>query len=705
VNGWACSVRTDWRYLLILAVISIAIYANSIPGSFVVDDYERWQTTTWIEGRPFWTVIGEYFTPGRAPLYRPIPYTLHAIDYHIWGVRPSGFHVTNIILHVIAVAMVYLVGLSILKNRAGALIAALFFATHPVHTEAVTYIAGRTDLTMTVFALLAFLLYMAARRASGRRIHALYAASAGAFILALMSKEAAVALPLIVILHHFYFRPKGRPYTWKAILLPFAPLIILVAAYLAMNFTVGGGMGVDIREAGLWRQMLTALRAFGDYLKALVFPVDPTLVLDYSWSQSFTRPSVLLPLLVSLGFLAIVVWTYRTARTVSFGLAWIAMAILPVSNVLAVTDQPLYAERFLYLPSVGFCLALGYLICRATSIRRITSMKNRSALTGIVVMIAIVVVYSLLTVRRNRDWISPIVLAQKTLEQNPRSPSAHINVGGLLLDQGETQSAISEFNKALKLDPDIELAHYNLGLAYEDLGDYTKAVTEYRRAIDLNAEALAAYQRLAALFLNLGMVDEAIVTCRRALSVNPRQVEGLVRLGNAYLRKGMLDEAILQYGEAVRLNPRVVEPYVNAGVAYMRKGMPDEAISRYKTALAIDPTFAQAYANLGNAYMAKGLVDQAIAEYTSALRLDPTFVGVHVNLSRAYNAKGMLDEAIAECERALAGRPGFVEAHINLAVLYYQKGDYQAALHHCDKAAELGETVDPGLLDLLQPYR
>jgi len=705
VEARKCSVRTDWRYLLILAAISIAIYANSIPGSFVVDDYERWQTTTWIEGRPFWTVIGEYFTPGRAPLYRPVPYTLHALDYHIWGARPSGFHVTNIILHVIAVALVYLVGLSILKTRAGAFLTALFFATHPVHTEAVTYIAGRTDLTMTVFALLAFLLYLVARRSSGKRTYTLYAASAGAFILALISKEAAVALPLVVILHHFYFRPKGAPYIWKTLLLLLVPLVILVAAYLVMNFTIGGAMGVDIREAGLGRQILTAVRVFADYLKALAFPVDPKLVLDYSWSRSFTEPNALAPLLVLVGFLALVIWTYRAAKTVSFGLAWIALAILPVSNVLAVTDQPLYAERFLYLPSVGFCLALAYLICRLAPMPRLASIGKRQALIGIIVVATVAIAYSILTVRRNGDWISPMVLARKTLEQNPRSPSAYINIGGLLLDQGETQNAMTEFNEALELDPDIELAHYNLGLAYEDLGDYTRAVAEYRRAIDLNAEALAAYQRLSALFLNLGMVDETIATCRRALAINPRQVEPLVRLGNAYLRKGMLDQAILQFEEAVKLNPRIVEAYVNAGVAYMRKGMPDQAISQYKAALAIDPGFAQARANLGNAYMANGLVDEAIAEYTSALRIDPEFAAVHINLSRAYNAKGMLDEAIAECEKALAKRPGLVEAHINLAALYYQKGDYKAAIRHCDKVAELGDTVDPGLLELLRPYR
>ncbi len=344
------SIGTDWRHLLILAAISFAIYANSIPGSFVVDDYERWESTTWIEGRPLGTVIGEFFTPGRAPLYRPVPYTLHAIDYHLWGTNASGFHVTNIILHALVACLVYLVGLSVLKKRTPAFIAALLFATHPVHTEAVTYIAGRTDLTMALFALLSLLLFLKARWSAGRPGYLLYIGSLTAFVLALMSKEAAVALPLILTLHYLCFRPAGGRRMWRGLVLPVAPYIIVLFVYLGMSFTVGGGTGANVRGVGFWIQILTALRAFGAYLKALVFPVNLTLALDFSWSESFAEPGTLLPLLVSLGFLALTVWASRTRRTLAFGLAWIALALLPVSNVLAVTDKPIYAERFLYLP-------------------------------------------------------------------------------------------------------------------------------------------------------------------------------------------------------------------------------------------------------------------------------------------------------------------------------------------------------------------
>jgi tetratricopeptide (TPR) repeat protein len=697
--------KPDWRHLLILAVLSAAIYANSIPGSFVVDDYERWQDTAWIENRPILTVIGEFFTPGRAPLYRPIPYALHAIDYRLWGANASGFHITNIILHILATGLVYLVGLRILRSRIAALIGALLFAAHPIHTEAVTYIAGRTDLTMTVFALLSFLLYLEARRMSGGRRHILYAASAVAFGLALMSKEAAVALPLIVILYHLYFSSGDRRHRWRAFVIPVAVLILLGSVYLGMSFTIGGGTNVDVGEAGLLHQAYTALRAFGAYLRALAVPIDPTLVLDFSWSESFAEPGSLSALLITLGFLALVGITFRSARRLSFGLAWIITAILPVSNLLAVSEKPLYAERFLYLPSVGFCFALAYLICKAGSTTRRAPAHERSARGAFIIAAAVVAVFSFLTIRRNRDWISPMALAGKTLEQNPHSASAHINLGALLLEEGKGREAMREFTTAIRFDPEVELAHYNLGLAYERLGDYNRAVAEYRRAINLDVRALAAYERLAAIYLDMDMVDEAIAVCRRSLSVNPHQVEVRVRLGNAYLRKQMLDEAILQFGEAIKLNPHVVEAYVNAGVAYMRKGLVDQAISQYEAALAFDPDFPQARLNLGNAYLAQGRLDEAIGEYNAALHTDPALAEVHVNLSRAYMAKGLPDEAIAECEKALAERPDLVEAHINLAVLCYSKGDYQGSMSHCDKAVDLGGTVDPGLLDLLEPYR
>ena len=406
-----------------------------------------------------------------------------------------------------------------------------------------------------------------------------------------------------------------------------------------------------------------------------MLPTNLTLRLDFAWSRSFSEPGILFPLVASVGLLLLAVWTFRAARNISFGLAWIFVSLLPVSNALAVTQKPLFAERFLYLPSVGFCYALGFLIYRSVSSSRPGPIGRRAALTGLTALTCIALAYSVLTVRRNRDWISPIVLSRKTLQQNPESASARM------------------------------LAHCNQGAACEDRGDYAGAIAEYRRAIELDVRAFAAYRRLAAIYLDLGMVDEAIVLCRQALAVDPSRVEIRVRLANAYLRKGMLDEAILQCREAIDLNPRIIESYINMGAAYLRRGQPDQAISAYRAALKLAPGFAQIHANLGNAYMAKREMDRAIGEYKVALSLDPAFVEVHINLSRAYSTKGMLDEAIAECEIALDDKPDLVEAHINLAALYYHKGDYQAALYHCDRVAELGDAVDPRLLELLSPYR
>jgi signal peptidase I len=665
----------NWLHLLILAAISFAIYANSIPGSFVVDDFERWQSTAWIDGRPLATVIGRSLNPTGATLYRPVPQALHAIDYRLWGTDASGFHVTNIILHTLAGWLVYLIGLTLLKKRAPAMIGALLFATHPVHTEAVTYIAGRTDLTVALFALLSFLLFLKARPPEGKPRPLIYAGSLGAFLLALMSKESAVAFPLVLVVHYLCFTRGNGKGLWRGLVLPVAPYVVLVIAYLGMRFAFADGVGAEVERVGPWIRMLTAVRTFGDYLKVLVFPADLSLRLDYPWSESFSQPGTLFQAITSAGFLSLTVWAFRKARTLSFGLLWIAICLLPVSNALAVTSKPLFAERFLYLPSAGFCFALGYLIGRLVPSAGIGRVGRRSALGAPLIVTSIVLAYSLLTVQRNRDWLSPIVFSRKTLQQNPESASARM------------------------------LAHCNRGVACEDRGDYAGAIDQYKRAIASDARAFAAYRRLAAIYLDMGMVDESIEVCRHSLTIDPRQVEIHIRLGNAYLRKGMLDEAIAHYIEATKLNPALTEPYINMGVAYLRKGAPNKAIGSYTAALRLAPDFAEAHANLGNAYMAKGEVDRAIGEYRTALSLDPDFVEAHINLSRAYGAKGMLDEAIAECQEALAGNPDLVEAHINLAALYYRKGDYEAALRHCDKVAEQGDTVDPRLLELLKPYR
>ena len=672
----AQSVTADRRargiHILLLVVLSVAAYANSFTCEFVIDDYARWGDADGHQGQPFGSQMRTLFTPQRGAFYRPIPYASHVIDYRIWGPTPLGFHITNIVLHMIVVILVYLLALTVFKSAFAALSAGLLFAAHPVHTEAVTYIAGRTDVVMGLFFLVSLLLYIKFRLAGGRRSYLLYTGSVVCFILALMSKEAAIALPLILLAYEVYFHP-GREgeRRWGRLVFPLAPSVAVGLVYLGAVLLGGMGKTLTLNKVGLWRQALTAVRAFHRYLYLLFSSTRLSFVPELNWSESFSRPGTLVPLLTLAVLVAVIFLTRRFNRIVSFGLAWIALSILPISNLFAVTDPPLMADRYLYVPSVGFSLVVAAVIGWAVTVPQQVPRARFYRRVGLVSLVVILAVYSFLSLRRNMVWQSRYTLAAATVLDSPGSSRAHNDLGGLHLENDRYEDAMREFRKALELDPSNQRALINLGIVLSRTGRQAEAVERLNEAIALDPGSALAHHNLGHIYYRAGKLKEAISEYQEALAVEPYNAEVRSNLANAYLMRGMTDEAILEYEKALAVKPNLVGAYANLSQAYLRKGRLDDAVVACKRALALDPGSAKTHNSLGNIHMMQGNFHGAISEYEQAVTLDPDY-----------------------------GR-----AHGNLCNAYCRVGDYSLAAVHCDRALKLGVDIDHRVQQLLAPYR
>ena len=673
-QAWERSSKYRWGCVLLLIAVSFGVYANSLTGSFVATDHVRWEDMAWAQGMSMTSMFRELFIPDAGEFYRPIPYMLHVVDYHLWGTTPMRFHITNTTLHAVAGVLVYFVAVAILGYGLAPLIVALLFATHPVHTEAVTYIAGRTDVTMGVFFLVSLLLYIRFRKSAGKSRHFLYAGSVLAFLLALLCKEAAVALPLVLVLYDIYFR-SGRTgkSVWKRLVPPLAPPVAIGLLYLVAASTTGLGEAFTLNRIGFGLQGLTAARALHRYFHLLLFPVNLSFTPDFPWSKSFSQPHALLPLISVVMLLVIIFVTYRFSKVLSFGLAWVAVTVLPISNLLAVTrfPVPLMAERYLYVPSIGFCMAVGAVICSVAYRPARVPRGGLYTKIGLASLVLLLVAYSSLVVRRNRDWRSQDSLATKTLEQNPEAVEAHLVLADVYCEDGMYDEAIVEFRRALRRTPGSARAYLGLGITYGKKGEYGSAISQIQQAIALDPEFADAYHSLGAIYCHMGRIDEGIAQYQKALSLSPYSAQVHNSLGNAQLMKGDLDQAISRYQMALKINPDLVGAHVNLAHAYTRSGKTEEAISECRKTLAIDPDCAQAHGCLGNAYVVRGWVDEALTEYQQALTIDPDLAWPHVSL----------------------------------ALIYRLKGDYELAMVHCDKAIELGAVVDSELLESLKPYR
>jgi len=691
-----CVATRKWYVLLaVIGVITLVSYCNCLNNQFVFDDIPLildYPTIGGIENIPRLLGIGK-----KRISYRPIRMISYAVDYtlneKLWrdsgkyegsneGLNPLGYHISNLFYHIVTSFLVFLVVFRLTAHYRVSFLATALFALHPVHTDSVTYIAGRRDILFTLFYLAGFHFFLCYRKTQ-KAIFIIV--SFLAYLLSLGSKEMAVTLPAIFLCydlvenftplerksHHYHFTYlKELTFALKRAILQSRYLYsltflgALVYSYYKV-FIKSPSHQTSYYGDSMLTTFLTVGKILVHYMRLLVYPIR--LNADYSY-EAFSLSSSLIEPATFFSFIVLGVVGYAALRLLTshkilaFGIIWFFITLLPVCHIFP--HHELLAEHYLYLPSFGFCLTSSLLLNGFLKERRYVYHIYTS-------LIAVVLLFSFRIADRNNDWEDGLTLWEKTVETTPQCARAHCNLGLEYNKRGRIDEAISECNKALAINPYHVMAHVNLGASY----------------------------------VKKGRLDEAIAEYKRALVIKPRYADAHYNLGIAYAKKGRLDEAIAEYRRALALKPRYPEARNNLGVAYVKKGRLDEAIAEYKRALVLKPRYADAHYNLGVAYARKGRLDEAIAEYKKVLSIKPQSAKAHTNLGVAYHEKGELDKAIYQYKQAITLNPNYAGAHSNLAMAYFEEKLYLLAVRHCDKALERGFKVNPKLLKDLLPYR
>jgi Flp pilus assembly protein TadD len=256
----------------------------------------------------------------------------------------------------------------------------------------------------------------------------------------------------------------------------------------------------------------------------------------------------------------------------------------------------LLAERFLYIPSFGFCLVLGVLIAKGVIL-------DRWKVGGMVFLL--ICFYSFNTFDRNKDWRDEALFYLRTLTASPQSSVVHNNLGNILLDKGLFDEAEARFRQAVKLKPTYAAAYNNLGNVYFRRGIYEQAIEFYKKALGFDPNYPEIYNNLGNIYENVGNHNQAIYTYREALRIRPQFAEAHNNLGITYYHLKMYDEAIQEYEEAIRLGLDSVEVRNNLGNVYNDQGMPEKAIREYTRAITFDPRNHIPYLNLAVVYALK----------------------------------------------------------------------------------------------------
>jgi protein O-mannosyl-transferase len=580
---------TPWWHPALLVAATLIVYADALSNGFVWDDETLVVKNPGIKslaGVPQLFASDLFPFPIVSHYYRPLQSVTYAIDYAVHGLAPFGYHLTSIVLHAATAVVLYRLGTLLLGAARPALVAALLFAVHPIHTEAVTYVAGRSDPLSGLFGLGALLL--AAQR---RRL-----ASLVAFALALLSREASMVLvPLVVLVDATLARRRGEPRSGRALALVAAPYLGVLAAYLAVRSAVVGGGSVTTQLALVptHLRLATLPEVVLRYLAVLLVPIDLHMERFVPAATSLAEPRVLAATAVVAALVVAAIRLRGRAWPLAFGLAWFALALVPYANVVPLAT--FMAEHWLYLPSVGLFLAAGW------AIDGLATTQARAAV-AVAVAAAAVVAYGGVTMRRNLDWRDDVSIFAATVPLAPQSARALTGLASAHHDRGETDQAIAEYERAVALtttDHDtLAVAHGNLGNIYYARQRYDDAKRELEQAIEANPVYLPAYNALAATFVALGQAGEAQATLERALTIDPRSAFTQNNLGYFAAVAGDNETARAAFERAIELDPDFADPHNNLGSLYLRMGDLDAAEREYRRALTLDPTAADPRANL-----------------------------------------------------------------------------------------------------------
>jgi Flp pilus assembly protein TadD len=559
---------------------------------------------------------------------------LYMIDYNIFGLRPWGFHLTKILLHMGSSLLVFLTVFTIISRYGGEatktykqyapFVAALLFATHPVNTESVTY--GTTEVLFAFFYLLSFYFYVKADVA-GRGVPVI---SVVFFFLSALSKETALTLPVLLFAYDYSFKRDlilhPKPGTIYRLLKRYLPYLVLAGIYLILRtYAIGGFFPAKSQVyLSVYEYLINVLLLFAWYLGKLILPINLNAAYVFHPIYSLLEWKGITAVAVTLCFIAALYLVRDRNRVVFFSLLLVIIPLLPVFYLLAVGNYTI-AERFLYLPSAGFVIIVSLALC---SIARLDASSRIAMPLMLSIVLAITALYCAGIIKRSPVWKNNLTLWSDTVNKSPDDYEAHNNLGLAYYGLGRLDEAIGEYKKALRLQPNHANAHNNLGLAYD----------------------------------SLGRTDEAIEELMLALRITPDIPEAHNNLGNFYYKKGRMDEATDEYKEAIRLRPDYPEAHNNLGLAYDNLGRTDEALEEFKEAISLRPDFAEAHNSLGTVYAMQQRMDEAIKEFREALRLNPGLADARFNLARAYKEKGLKTDAIRELEEYLRVNPSDNEA-------------------------------------------
>ena len=657
-----------WHLLLagaLLALVALAAYQNSFSGPFIYDDTPAIAENPTIRALwPLWNVLSPPSDSGVTVNGRPGVNLTLAINYALGGTSVTGYHVVNLVIHVLAGLTLFglirrTLLLPSLRERFGqsallaAWVVAALWTAHPLQTESVTYVIQRAESLVGLFYLLT--LYCFVRSTTSPLPGLWQAASVAACLLGMGSKEVMVSAPLMVLLYDRTlvtgtFAGAARRNPW--LYLGLAATWLLLAFLVATAGNRGGTAGFIAGGLAWWAYAFTQCRAIIHYLWLALWPSG--LVFDYGTAVDRRFVDIAPQAFVIVALLsATIIGIWRRWRWAVAG-AWFFAILAPSSSVLPVSTETM-AEHRMYLPLVAVVVL---------AVFGLVSLIGQKSLSF---LLLVVTCLGALTFQRNTDYGSELAIWANTVVRAPQNARGHNNLGELLSRTGRPEAeAIAQYRKALRLQPKYLDAMCNLANSLAKTGEAQEAIATLRAALRVKFNYAPIHNAFGHAFYELGQPAVAAGYFERALTIDPDYADAHNNLGVILAKLGRPAEAIKHYQHALRFKPAFPDACYNYGNALLQLGRTDEAQLKFEETLQLKPDYAQAHNNLGGLLIRLNRLPEAVAHFEAAVRIRPDYADAHNNLGVLLFKAGRGADALQQFEEALRINPDYADARNNL---------------------------------------
>ena len=572
--------RSSALALSLLVLFAGCLYLNSLGNLFTNWDDQMIYSNYQIRSLD-WENIKAIFTYMKGSTYQPVRVLSYAVDYYFWGLNPLGYHITNIVFYILTSIVVFftLHRLSThLRSKAPpdshervALFGAFLFAVHPVHVEAVTWLAARKEGLQGFFFFLAFYLYLRGREEEGTKKLLYLTFVLFSFLVATLSKPAAIVFPAVLLLYEISLKKNQWMDFVKRhwLFIVFSVFISFIFTYILMRVMLDAGGIKPYRGGTFFNNLLMSFYVFLYNIKLLTSTINYSAAYTLSVSNPIWEVRTVIFIGITFLLFGLSLWSLRKTKVIFFSFFFFFITLLPYLNIVPIST--LLADRYVFIASFSYCFLLGIVFDKLYEFKQQGFSENFFKLLSMALFLFILIGYSSMTIRQNQIWENSYTLWADAVEKYPDSNTANALMGAVYMELGMDEKAVGYLERAIQVLPYDYQSRSNLGIIYGKLEQPEKALKELMTAIWLKPEDDTIKINLSVFYQRQKEYQKAMEILQYLLSKDNHNANLHFRLGLLYKEMGYYDSAISELTRAMELAPHIINPYEELGNIYLTK--------------------------------------------------------------------------------------------------------------------------------------